>query len=169
MNYKYYKITGGKFVERYEEIVNQRAESIRALNELCSEVGAESASEFSRGGLAFFNFSKEPDRKIWKCALNGYMPKVSTKEGKAISKKISSMPEIISTDDALECIGLKGLRVFGESTGMGVRVHSATFCGKLPERTFFIKVPQCEENPYVPKDKDMVECKEWEMLKFMDE
>jgi hypothetical protein len=70
---------------------------------------------------------------------------------------------------ALDVFSLEGLMVIGESTGRGCRMHEASFCGQNNNKTYFVKVPQCKEQPYTPTSNDLVECKEWEMLKFMED
>jgi hypothetical protein len=169
MEYKFYKVTSGKFIERLKEIGNQRKIAIDKLNSLCDEVGAESASEYNGGGLACFNFAKTPDKSIWKPCSTGWMPKLSTKEGKLIAKKVKDLGKIPSQQMALDVFDLVGYRVFGDNTASGIEVGRAVFCGHMKYETFFIKVPQDKESPYIPTCDSMVECKELEMLKFMDE
>lgn len=168
MEYKFYRITEGVFMDRAKGIRDGRDIAIKAILSLCEELGAKHAAEYSRGGIAHFEFGSRPDKSIWKVSGGGYMPKVSTKGGKEIQAKIKAIPKFEHFDCALDVIKLDGMRVFGENAPRGMRIHRATWCGRLDESVLFIRVPQHEESPYVPADGSMVECKEWEMLKFMD-
>lgn len=46
------------------------------------------------GGISGIVFEKEPDRRVWKMTENGWMPKLNTKEGKAIQKEFDKLNSV---------------------------------------------------------------------------
>ena len=132
------------------------------------EVGASGTAEYNLGGVAYFTFTDKPCMQTWKKRHDGFMPRLGSKEGKALQKRLFALPRVGIIDDCLDAFKLNNMMVLGEATSTGVRMHGATFCGKHESKTYFIKVPQVKGQEYKPISSDMVECKEWEMLKFMD-
>lgn len=130
-------------------------------------MGAIGTAEYKSGGVAYFEFNTAPCMKTWKKAHEGYMPRLSTKEGKALRKELVALPKLVALDDCLDIFKLNNMMVLGKSTSRGISIHSATFCGNNESKTYFIKVPQEKGQEYKPVSSDLVECKEWEMLKFM--
>ena len=169
MEYKFYKVTEGAFIERVTNAIADRENAIKQLQEFKKESGASGIAEYQSGGVAYFEFDEKPCMKLWKKDLKGFMPRRGTKEGKLLSEKLRSLPSVKNIQDSLDVLKLDNMMVFGESTGRGVRLHSASFCGKQDKKTYFIKVPQEKGQEYIPASSDLVECKEWEVLKFMDE
>lgn len=59
------------------------------------------------GRFSAVYFANTPDLKIWKLVLepDGYMPKLNTKEGKAINKEFAAMPKVHGFQ-LNECVGI---------------------------------------------------------------
>ena len=169
MKFKYYKVTSGAFIDRVAQAVVERDNAIKQLSMFEKEVGANGVAKYSAGGIAYFTFDEKPCMTLWKKVLDGFMPRRGTKDGKLLSEKLRTLPCIENIQDCLDTLKLNNLMVLGESTPRGVRMHGASFCGKHGRKTYFIKVPQEKGNEYTPVSTDLVECKEWEMMKFMDE
>ena len=106
---------------------------------------------------------------LWKKVSDGFLPRRGTKDGKELSARLRKLPVTINLQDCLSVFELTNMMVLGESTNRGVAMHSASFCGKHATSTYFVKVPQEKGSEYKPTSIDLVECKGWEMLKFMEE
>lgn len=169
MDYKFYKVTEGEFVDAVIKAIDDRALAIKALSDFEAKVGATSTAEYNRGGIAYFNFNKAPDMKMWKKAHDGFMPRLGTKEGKLLNKELCALPKVVVIQDCLKVLGLNNMMVLGSPTSRGIQMYSASFCGKVESKTYFVKVPQEKGGKNKELPPDLVECKEWEVLKFMDE
>lgn len=169
MEHKYYKVTTGPFIEAVAQAVEDNEKATKAIHKFVDKVGAKEVAKYDTGKVAYFSFETPPDKSLWKVALHGHMPRMGTKVGKALASELDSLPKFNDLQALLKMFGLHKMMVLGEATNRGVRMHSAHFCGKHDSQTYFIKVPQEKGNEYKPTSPDLIECKEWEMLKFMDE
>lgn len=169
MEYKFYKVTQGEFVDAVTKAIDDRELALKSLNDFESKVGATGTAEYNRGGIAYFTFNEEPDMKLWKKAHDGFMPRLGTKAGKELNKELCALPKVVIIQDCLDVLGLNNMMVLGENTGRGFAMHSASFCGKNKSKTYFVKVPQEKSDKNRELSPDLIECKEWEMLKFMED
>jgi hypothetical protein len=169
MKFKYYKVNGGKLADKMKELRDAKDTFTNHMNEIVKSVGGINWEQFTTGSVAGINFTERPDKKVWKTASRGFLPKVSTKEGKKIHALITKLKAPKAYSTALSLFSLDGRMIFGEGTINGVPMHRPQIVGKFEPCIFFIKVPVSDDENYTPTDDDMVECKEWEMMKFMEE
>jgi hypothetical protein len=103
--------TGKKFLE----IEERKLEALRAQKRMAKELGYEQWREaywVAFGGVSSIMFKDrhKVDKKVWKNVNNcpdEWMPRLNTKEGKAIDDKLKTLPTI-SADDLNQCIGFDG-------------------------------------------------------------
>lgn len=167
MDYLFYRTTDLDFIGKLQCMRNKQVAYRENIEEIIKEVGAFDWAQYRTGSVAFFHFKQEPDRKVWKKSHEGFLPKVSNKEGKAIAERIKSVPTPKPLDDILKDYQFP-MMVLGESTSRGIAVHNSTLFGKFSENTFFVRVPKGKGCDFTPPDI-FTEVKEWEALKFMDE
>lgn len=186
---RYFKVVSGPFVDEVLKIREHQIEAHKKFQELAVSIGAEGCAIYDKGGLAGFVFESEPDMKIYRSKANYYLPRKNVAEGKAIWKLIDALPKCRSLNNALRLVGLPPdfPCIFGEG-----KAFYCVFCGRYDEKVFFINIPWKDVDPeemaqylkdreagkrccseldylqYVPHES-MVEVKEWEMLKYMDE
>lgn len=168
MEYKFYRVTEGPMIERLAEIKAMRDESSKKLNELAGTYDATEILTFTSGSVAAFVFDNKPDLAVWKKVQHGWLPKVSTKQGKIIGKNVKACGERPSFKDALKVYGIKNMMILGTASSRGMPMHTAQLVGHFDDMVFFVKVPYTDGEPYVCKFDTMVEVKEWEMLKHID-
>jgi len=171
MKYQYYKVTGGKLAAKMKELREAKDAFTNHMDEVVKNVGATGWQQYRSGSVAGITFADRPDKEVWKNAEVGFLPKRSKKEGKKIQALIDKLKPPKEYNTALSLFDLDGRMIFGVATVQGVPMHKPQIVGKFaPERCiFFINVPVSDDESYTPTDDDMVECKEWEMMKFMDE
>lgn len=168
MEHKFYRVTEGPMIERLAEIKSTRDESSRKLNELAGTYDATEILTFTSGSVAAFVFDSKPDLAVWKKVQHGWLPKVSTKQGKIIGKKVKECGDRPPFNDALKAYNLDRMMILGEMTRNGVPMCSAQLQGHFDDMVFFVKVPYTDSEPYESKFDTMVEIKEWEMMKHLD-
>jgi len=168
MDYKFYRVTEGPMIERLAEIKSTRDETSVRLDALAVEYGATEVLTFTSGSVAAFKFNNKPDLTIWKKVQHGWLPKVSTKEGKIIGRKIKDCGLRPPFNDALKVYGVDHMMILGEASARGMPMHNAQLVGHFDDMVFFVKVPYTDSEPYVSKFDTMVEVEEWEMMKHLD-
>ena len=145
--------TGKKFAE-YEA---KRQEAFKASRNLVfTEIGASEfreASSFSTGGISALIFGSDFEiPKHFKETKKGeYMPRVSTKEGRELQKKIEALPTV-SNYDLNMCIGFKdkGFRTIGYDPR-----HKEYFIFSVLEK-WNLKIPDDCEEITVTRYKELV-------------
>ncbi|WP_085299290.1 hypothetical protein [Cognaticolwellia mytili] len=167
MNFKFYKTSNKAFLDKLREIRDLKIKFDDNINLIMESVGAKSWQQYTSGSVACFNFDKQPCKTIWKKSCDGYLPKLSNKEGKKIIVKMKAVDIPSSYNNALDLYSFPKM-VMGEPTSRGIPMHDSRLCGKFEKNTFFVKVPQENGNDFQPPLEIFTEVKEWEMLKFME-
>ena len=166
IEYKYFQITEKETLDHIEHCLLSIGVRNKAIQELVKELGARECFQWNRGGIASFSFNARPDKAIWKKVKHGYMPKVKTEE----YKLINSLPESIDYRDIIKKYSFGGEMILGEPTrpSGGFPMISSGIQGSRKNNFYVIKVPyQGEFDREV--DKSLLEIKEWEMMKGIDE
>jgi hypothetical protein len=94
------------------------------------------------GGFSAVVFQTPPDTKLWK-KVNGdeWMPRMSSKAGKALQAKLSTCPKI-TPDEINACIGFDG----HPFKTIGFSQNSKTHFGFVTSAKWDIKIPKdCKE------------------------
>ena len=169
MDFMHYRVTAGPMIERLREIYAERTVTEENLSLIAKKYGATEALTYNSGDIAGFVFDEAPDTEAWKKSPHGWLPKVSSKKGKPIAKNIEASGKRPPFKDALKVYGLGHRIVIGEATRRGCVMHEASIQGHFDDMVFFVRVPYTDEEPYESEFEDMIPCKEWEMLKHIDE
>ncbi len=187
---RYFAIKDAATIETIEAIMDEKIAYGKAINEIGKEVGAKQAWQTTEGSFYGFDFEETPDRSLWKQTRHkdAWKPKLSSRAGKALSKRIGDIPKPRMAEDALEPHGLRG----GFSGGMfvGTKVLLVTIAGSS-EKGWFVSLPWQDRNPaeieQYKKDREQKkqfdstldhlcwtppaeweEVKEWQVLKALD-
>ena len=166
MNFKYFQITETEALNRIEQCLVSIEDRDEAIKELTKKLGAYNCLQWSRGGIAAFCFHNTPDKTIWKNVKHGFMPKAKTDE----LKMIANLPEAIDYQDVIKKYGFGGEMIIGEPSGAGrgFPMHSSSLKGNRKTGFYAVKVPyEVEFKKSV--HPSLVEIKEWEMMKGIDE
>ncbi len=168
MKFKYFQITEQSTLDHIEKcLVSIKAREV-ALVELSKEFGAKDCLQYSSGGIAAFsfNYNERPDKSVWKKVKHGFMPKVKTNE----HMRIIETPPSIDYRDIIKKYSFGGEMIIGEpiSPRGGFPMHSSSIKGSRKNNFYVIKVPYQNEFDR-DVDSTLLEIKEWEMLKGMDE
>ena len=166
IKYKYFKITEKETLDHIEHCLLSIGVRNKAILELTRELGARECFQWNRGGIASFSFNGRPDKAIWKKVKHGYMPKVKTTE----DKLMQALPKSIDYREIIKKYSFGDEMILGEPTRPSgwLAMVSSSIQGSKKNKFYVIKVPyQGEFDREV--DKSLLEIKEWEMLKGMDE
>lgn len=167
VEFKFFKIVCADAMAELQNIRERKQDRQDAILKLVEEFEAKYAREYSRGGIAYFAFPEghTVDRKVWKKAHDGFFPKARTAE----LEKVRGLPKCELFESVLGRWGLGGEMVLGSPTraGGGFPMHSSHIQGDFDKQFFYIKVPYTGE--YRFKHEGLIEIKEWEALKGMDE
>lgn len=91
----YYKVTSKAMTEKLDAWSSRRQAVTNAVFKLSRRCGASRTrigERSSFGGRDFaFVFTQEPNRKVWKADGEYWLPKHSSKEGKAIAHELSEI------------------------------------------------------------------------------
>mgnify|MGYP006444623869 CR=1 FL=1 len=142
MYFKTFRIsdTGKKF-KKVEEKASKAFEDQKLL---ADELGFKSWREGywqAFGGISCVHFDNEPDAKLWKKNLDGYLPKLNTKAGKELQKKFDDLTSV-SYDELNKCVGFDG----APFKHIGVNFNHKNFYGFAVGDDWDFKVPEdCEE------------------------
>lgn len=168
VEFKFFKIVCPVALDELKQIRARKQVRQDAILELVKEFGAEYAREYRRGGIAYFSFpcGHSIDGRVWKKAHDGLYPKARTAE----VEKIRALPPAEQFENVLSRWGLGGEMVLGAPVGPrgGFPMHSSHLLGDFGKQFFYIKVPYTGEYDK-PTPEGLVEIKEWEALKGMDE
>ena len=191
--YRYFRVTTGPLVEVGRALTQRRHEAFVAMRAFRDEIGASSVVSFSNGDVAGFEFDSPPDDNLWRqTTAHGYFkPKSNTKAGKALKARIEALPKMPSLSLALSEVGL--CNNF-PSLIDGHKAYSSVAFGAPERGVIFVKVPWRDADPkelaeYKQQREsatrtrwsceldhllwtptvDMIEVKEWEVLREIDE
>lgn len=134
--------TGKKF-----QSINKRATiCVNAAHAILDRLGATEycPKRWSAwGGIEIVVFENEPDMKIWKKhndVINGYTPRMSSKEGKAIREEFDSLPTV-DWDELNACIGFDG-----DFKKIGFDPNNDEYFAFTIKEDWDVKIPSdCEE------------------------
>lgn len=167
VNWKYFQITNQEHLLFIKDRLESRDRAIEAAIALRDEVGAKEVYQYNTGAVAAFCFygSKvDLDMTIWKKVKDGHMPRAKTD----LAKKVKELPRIENANDVCKFYGFGGEMVLGEQTGRGFKMHSSYIRGVKGSDFWCISVPYNEEFEKEVSES-LIELKEWEMLKKLDE
>lgn len=166
MNFKYFQITEKETLDHIESClvsIEVRGAAVKALSK---KLGAYDCLQWNNGGIAAFCFSDRPDKAIWKSVKHGFMPKAKTDE----LRLLADIPKAVDYRDIIKKYGFGGEMIIGEPTGSGrgFPMHSSSIRGSRKTGFYAIKVPYQDEFDKEVHES-LLEIKEWEMLKGMEE
>ncbi len=185
---RYFKITAGPLIDAANEVRKTTAEAHIEYLKILKEIGAKDEYFVNDGRLVGLIFDENPDGNLYKRVSNGWMPKQNCKQGKELFDRIRSI-KTASIDDCLKVVGLSsGLRLFYSNRGYAA---TSVYIPSDPI-VVFVSVPWYDEDPekldeYVKErdsglcgcsnmeavlwepTSDMIEVKEWEVRRAVDE
>ena len=166
MKFKYFKITEQSALDDIELALKSIEARDLAVKNLTKKLGAEDCLQFQGGCIAAFTFYPTPDKKIWKKVKHGFLPKVKTEE----YKMVSSLPKRLDWQEVIKRYGFGREMIIDErsANGAGFRMRSAYLKGNRKSGFYAIVVPYIDEFDKEVHDS-LVEIKEWEVLKAIDE
>ena len=165
VKFKYFKITEQSTLDHIEECLVSVGVRVEATDALKLEVGAYECRSYSSGEIAYFAFNSQPDRKVWKKVKGGFMPKAKTKE----NNLILDLPKSIDYRDITKKYNLGGEMMLGDQAPSGgFRMHSSYIRGSRKSGFYAIVVPYQKDFDR-DIDDSLVEIKEWELLKEIEE
>lgn len=192
MNHRYFRITEGPVVDEVRRIIAKRKELSELYVEFEKRIGAKGTRIYNHSGkVAGFEFEEAPSNDVWrKPDRDGlYLPRKNSPTGKVLHKEIEALPRLPAIQDALKLVNLPPHSpiVFAEG-----RAYFASLYGFPAKGVLFVRVPWRDVDPerlaqyrrekaerthfnaeyehamWTPTP-EMVEVKEWEVLKEMDE
>ena len=175
VTFQFYKVTGGKFIARLEEIRTAKIARDKHLQEVCQDAGATEVFIYDTGGVSHFAFANPPAQDTWRKVKYGWIPRrANATPGRVLhdrGRAINPAPEHSAALDVFKDKGLDRLIIGGPVPGraFGSLMHRSRVFGKFEQGVFFIKVPVTDSEPYAPTDSEMIPCEEWETMKFMSE
>lgn len=166
MNHKYFQITEQETLDYIEACIASIGKRDSAVDELTKKLGAYECLQFQGGQIAGFHFNSTPDRAIWKKTKHGYLPKVKTDE----AKLVNDLPQTKDYKDAIKKYGFGGEMIIGDrpESGRGFKMHSSYLKGYKGSGFYVIVVP-FQDDFDREVHSSLVELKEWEVLKAIDE
>lgn len=105
---RYFRVTSGPLMTKALEIEAANKVARKAIADFCKEVGAQDAACYHDGRFAGFEFAKTPDQGVWKQpnSFGHYWPRKNSAAGREMLARIGALPRIVSTNAALEVVGL---------------------------------------------------------------
>lgn len=145
MQKRYFRVTSGKLVDLINQNFEDRRNQAKAWTDLCAEIGAKEAKSYQDGTFGGFDFTFDPDTKIYKQTKHGYwLPKKNCQEGKDLWKRIDSMKLVTGPQFCLHEFGLETRFPTLIERNRG---WSPALCGM--KGVWFVSVPWREEDPEV--------------------
>ncbi len=133
--------TGKKF-----QVISKKAEeALKSEKALSKELGFKQwrgGYWMAFGGFSSVIFDNPPDKKLWK-SVNGneWMPRLTSKEGKAIAAKLAATPRV-GVDELNKCIGFNG----APFKRIGFAQGNKQYFGFKIDENWKVKIPKdCEE------------------------
>lgn len=164
MKNKYFKITEKSTLDEIESCLVSSENKKKFLDKLTDDFGASYCLQYNGGDVAAFKFDKMPDRKVWKKVKHGFLPKVKTKENKLLCES----PKVTSYKDVIRKYKFGDEMIIGEHTGRGFAMHSSYIKGNRKSGEYFIVAPFKGEFDREVHES-LLEVKEWEMMKAIEE
>lgn len=188
--FRFFRVTDGPIMDRAREIEAANIEARKVVAAFSDEIGAKNWWQNRDGGVIGFSF-EQPDEKIWRETRWGYLPRKSTKIGKELYRRIMLLPTMTPISSAF---ALSGLDMHAPVVIEGNVGHYVTASGSPKIGVMFARVPWRDVDPaeldqyrseqeagnrwslglshliWEPSpEMQMVEMKEWEALKEIDE
>jgi len=181
---RYFKVTDGPLIDAIKASRETNKAAEQEYRNILKDVNNGQGYYQRNKKLVAIQFATVPDRKVFKKAWDGWYPKQTTKEGKALHLKLKAVVTS-NEDDHLSLVGLKGHTII---TGRYLCQPTLNIIPSSPI-VAFVGVPWYDEDPeklaeYV-NDPDtgcsnmdsllwkptahMEEVKEWEVQKAFDE
>jgi hypothetical protein len=166
MDFKYFKITEQSALDDIELAIQSIETRNLKVEKLTEKLGAYDCLQFSEGSVAAFKFYSSPDKAIWKKSKHGFLPKVKTDE----YKMMSELPKQLDYRDVIKQYGFGEEMMIGDRVpnGTAIRMHSSYIKGNRESGFYAIVVPYTDEFDR-EVHPSLVELKEWEVLKAIDE
>lgn len=165
MKFKYFKITEKETLDEIEQCLVSSEKREIAIVSLIGELKANECFKYNGGIIAYFTFNSPPNKSSWKKVKHGYYPKVKSDENKLIRE----LPKQIDYRDVIKKYSFGNEMIIGEPNGRrGFPVHSSSIKGNRKSNFYVIKVPYSEDFDR-EVHKSLVEIKEWEMMRGIEE
>lgn len=188
--FRFFRVTDGPIMDRAREIKAANVEARKVIIAFSDEIGATNWWQNRDGGVIGFSF-EQPDEKIWRETRWGYLPRKSTKIGKELYRRIMLLPAMTPVSSAFTVSGLimRAPVVIEGNVGHYVTASGSPKIGVMFARVPWRDIDPAELDQYRADQKDgngwslclqhliwepapemrMVELKEWEALKEIDE
>jgi hypothetical protein len=166
MEFKYFKITEQSALDNIELAIKSIEARDLAVKNLAEKMGAYDCLQYNQGSIAAFKFYSTPNKSIWKKVKHGFLPKVKTDE----QKMIVALPKLLDWQEVIKRYGFGHEMMIGDRVpnGTGFRMHSSYLKGNRESSFYAIVVPFIDE--FIKEVHiSLVELKEWEVLKAIDE
>jgi hypothetical protein len=166
MDFKYFKITEKSALDDIELAIQSIETRDLEVGKLTEKLGAYDCLQYSEGSIAAFKFYSTPDKSVWKRVKHGLLPKVKTDE----YKMMSELPKQLDYRDVIKQYGFGKEMMIGDRVpnGTALRMHSSYIKGNRESGFYAIVVPYTGEFDR-EVHPSLVEIKEWEVLKAIDE
>jgi hypothetical protein len=166
MKFKYFRITEQSALDDIELALKSIEARDVAVKNLAEKLGAYDCLQYNEGSIAAFKFNSVPDKSVWKKVKHGFLPKAKTHE----QKMIVSLPKLLDWQEIIKRYGFGHEMRIGDRVpnGTGFRMHSSYLKGNRESSFYAIVVPYIGD---FEKEvhQSLVELKEWEVLKAIDE
>ena len=166
MKFKYFKITEQSALDDIELAIQSIEVRDLAVKELAEKLGSYDCLQYSEGSVAAFKFYSTPDKSVWKKVKHGFLPKVKTEE----YKMVSGLPPLLEWQEVIKRYGFGHEMMIGDRVpnGTGLRMHSSYLKGSRNSSFYAVVVPYTDEFDREVHES-LLELKEWEVLKAIDE
>jgi hypothetical protein len=166
MRYKYFQITEKSTLELVVLALQSMKIRDLAVKSLAQKLGAYDCLQYRGGEVAAFKFKATPDKSVWKKSKYGFLPKAKTDE----QQRVKALPELVRWQSVLELYGFGDEMIIGEREHgrTGFPLHSSYLKGRRKTLFYVIVVPYTKEFDR-KVHKSLVELKEWEVLKAIEE
>lgn len=190
---RYFKVTTGPLIDELKKVWAVNESARKEYTQILEDIGAKTSQWYGRDNrVTGIIFESEPDITLFKKLDCGWWPKKNTKAGKALAARFAAV-KTRTEESALHVVGIKNT-AFVLLDGRHAYSISVT---TIPEENpvAYISVPWRDEDPaklarYVASEiegdsffhckelsflttfqptPDMVEVKEWEVSKHVDE
>lgn len=189
----YFRVTTGPLIEAGRALMQRRSEAIDVIKAFCAEIGATNVRTYTSGDLAGFDFDTPPDARVWASPTKSgmYRPRANTKAGRELKARVDALPKVPDLSSTISEVGL----CHNFPALIQGRMGYSSVAFGAPERgVMFVKVPWRDEDPQElaeykqqrESDKptrvscsldhllwtptaDMIEVKEWEVLREVEE
>ena len=130
--------------ENFKKVESKAGQAFDEQKSLSEELNFKSWREGwwqAFGGISCVHFENKPDSKLWKKKEDGYMPKLNSKAGKELQKKIDNLTSV-SYDELNQCVGFDG----APWKHIGVNFDNDEYFGFEVGESWDFKIPEdCTE------------------------